>query len=89
MNVIVDASTLGIGFYHSQSRTGVSRVSEQLVTGLADQPFVQLSLAASTYLPETMRYTRKRFSERKIDFANRKKILEHRLLRITCSPFLL
>ncbi len=56
MNVILDASPLGIGFYHRQARTGISRVIEQLMMGLSRAEDVTLSLAAPTHLPETMRY---------------------------------
>lgn len=56
MNVILDASPLGIGFYHRQARTGISRVIEQLLTGLSGADDVTLTLAAPTHLPETMRY---------------------------------
>lgn len=41
--------------------------------GLAEQASLHLSIAASAYLPETMRYARKQFSGKQIDFANRKK----------------
>lgn len=58
MNIILDATILGIGFYHRQAQTGVGRVAEQLMTGLWHASDVNLSLAASTHLPETIRYAR-------------------------------
>jgi hypothetical protein len=57
MNIILDASPLGIGFYHRQARTGISRVIEQLVFGMYQAKEIKLSLAAPTHLPETMRYS--------------------------------
>ena len=62
VNIILDASPLGIGLYHRQARTGISRVIEQLVAGLRRSPDCQLSLAAPTHLPETMRYVADNFS---------------------------
>lgn len=56
MNVILDASLLGMGFYHPRARTGVSRVAEHLLEGLRHNPEVDLWLAAPTHLAETMRY---------------------------------
>ncbi|WP_128543132.1 glycosyltransferase family 4 protein [Larkinella soli] len=64
MNIIVDASPLGIGFYHRQAKTGVSRVAEQLVKGLAGSEKVRLSLAAPTHVAETQRYVRTTFGDR-------------------------
>jgi glycosyltransferase involved in cell wall biosynthesis len=61
VNVILDASPLGIGFYHRRARTGISRVIEQLVAGLRRSPDCELSLAAPTHLPETMRYVADNF----------------------------
>lgn len=57
-NVILDISPLGLGFYHRQARTGISRVIEKLLMGLHNNPAVALSLAAPTNLSETMRYAR-------------------------------
>ena len=70
MNVILDASPLGIGFYHRQARTGVSRVIEQLVSGMQQADDVNLILAASTHIAETMRYSKSVFSENMPAFAN-------------------
>ncbi|RRB04303.1 glycosyltransferase family 1 protein [Larkinella rosea] len=61
LNVIIDASLPGIGFYHRQAKTGVSRVAEQLVKGLLESKDVQLSLAAPTHQAETLRYARETF----------------------------
>lgn len=70
MNVILDASPLGMGFYHRQARTGVSRVIEQLVNGLHCAPELDLMLAAPTHIAETMRYTQSTFSKNTPVFAN-------------------
>ena len=70
MNVILDASPLGIGFYHRQAQTGVSRVVEQLVRGLQRDSTVKLSLAAPTHLAETMRYARTAFGAAVPPFVN-------------------
>lgn len=71
MNVILDASVLGIGFYYRRSQTGVSRVAERLMTGLWGADDVSLSLAASTHLSETMRYARAVFGNTGPAFVNR------------------
>ena len=70
MNVILDASPLGIGFYHRQAQTGVSRVVEKLVTGLHQAAGVDLFLAAPTHLPETMRYAAETFGNATPSFVN-------------------
>lgn len=61
MNVLLDASLLGIGYYHPQARTGIGRIVEQLLSGLHAAPDVTLSLAAPTHLAETMRYVADHF----------------------------
>jgi len=71
LNVILDVSMLGIGFYHRQAKTGVSRVAEQLLDGLWQTDDIQLSLAAPTHLPETMRYARAHFGPSGPTFVNR------------------
>lgn len=71
MNIILDAGLLGIGFYHRQAQTGVGRVVEQLMTGLWQAEDVNLSLAASSHLPETMRYARVMFGPSRPSFVNR------------------
>lgn len=71
MNVTLDASPLGIGYYHSLSKTGVSRVVEQLVMGLGRTNAVSLALAAPTHLPETMRYAESVFTGKAVRFMNR------------------
>ena len=71
MNIILDATVLGIGFYHRQAQTGVGRVAEQLITGLWTANGVTLSLAASTHLPETMRYARALLGDAGPAFVNR------------------
>ena len=71
MNIILDASVLGIGFYHRQAQTGVGRVAEQLITGLWTVNGVTLSLAASTHLPETIRYARALLGDAGPAFVNR------------------
>lgn len=70
MNIILDASPLGIGFYHRQAQTGVSRVVEQLVVGLQQAKDANLSLAAPTHLAETMRYARTTFGTASPHFVN-------------------
>lgn len=70
MNIILDASPLGIGFYHRQARTGISRVVEQLVAGLQRADDVTLLLAAPTHLTETMRYAEVAFGPQVPAFAN-------------------
>ncbi|GAB4026814.1 glycosyltransferase family 4 protein [Spirosoma koreense] len=71
MNIILDASLLGIGFYHRQAQTGVNRVVDQLMTGLWWHDEVHLSLAASSHLSETMRYVRTVFGRSRPEFVNR------------------
>ncbi|KAA9355145.1 glycosyltransferase family 4 protein [Larkinella humicola] len=71
MNVIIDASLPGIGFYHRQAKTGVSRVAEQLVKGLLASEQVQLSLAAPTNQAETLRYARETFGTQAPPLINR------------------
>ena len=71
VNVILDASVLGIGFYYRQSQTGVSRVMERLILGLWETDGVTMSLAASTHLPETMRYAHTLFGSAGPAFVNR------------------
>jgi glycosyltransferase involved in cell wall biosynthesis len=70
VNIILDASPLGIGFYHRQARTGISRVVEQLVAGLQQADGVNLLLAAPTHLAETMRYAQTAFGNQTPSFAN-------------------
>jgi glycosyltransferase involved in cell wall biosynthesis len=71
VNIILDASVLGIGYYHRQAQTGIGRVSERLMTGLWKTNDVSLSLAASSHLPETMRYARATLGSAGPDFVNR------------------
>lgn len=70
MNLILDASPLGMGFYHRQARTGISRVVEQLVTGMHSSNDITLMLAAPTHLAETMRYSYSAFGNELPAFAN-------------------
>ncbi|MFD2936673.1 glycosyltransferase family 4 protein [Spirosoma flavum] len=70
MNIILDASPLGIGFYHRQARTGISRVIEQLVIGLHHSNEINLMLAAPTHLTETMRYSHSVFNGNAPVFVN-------------------
>ncbi|QJD80796.1 glycosyltransferase family 4 protein [Spirosoma rhododendri] len=88
MNITVDASPLGIGFYHRQAQTGVSRVVEKLVAGLHRDPSVRLTLAAPTHLSGTMRYADTTFGAQAPPFVNRP--VEQRLARVEnglLSPF--
>ena len=70
MNLILDASPLGIGFYHRQARTGISRVVEQLIAGIQQADGLELMLAAPTHLAETMRYAQTMFGVNAPPFAN-------------------
>lgn len=86
MNVLLDVSLLGIGYYHPQARTGVNRVVEQLLSGLSSSPDVALSVAAPTHLAETMRYVAETFGSNAPPFVNsagaqRAARLENALLR--------
>lgn len=86
MQVILDSSPLGLGFYHRQAQTGISRVVEHLVTGLWQSPDVSLRLAATTHLAETMRYAQDAFGKAAPLFVNRpveqrRARLENALLR--------
>ncbi|MCY7357173.1 MAG: glycosyltransferase family 4 protein [Rudanella sp.] len=56
MNLLLDASPLGIGFYHPEAKTGVSRVVEELVRGLWESKEVNLSVVAPSHVSETQRY---------------------------------
>ncbi len=80
MNIILDASPLGIGFYHKRARTGVSRVIEQLVSGMQLSNEVNLLLAAPTHLAETMRYSNSVFNGHAPAFANAS--MEQRLAKV-------
>ncbi|UHG92655.1 glycosyltransferase family 4 protein [Spirosoma oryzicola] len=70
MNIILDASPLGIGFYHRQAQTGISRVVEQLLAGLQRADDVELQLAAPTHLAETMRFAQLSFGQSAPPFVN-------------------
>lgn len=70
-NVVLDISPLGLGFYHRQARTGISRVIEKLLFGLHQHPEVQLSLAAPANLSETMRYANSAIPVKTPGFINR------------------
>lgn len=71
MDVTIDASPLGIGFYHRQAKTGISRIVEKLVAGLHQQPDITLTLAAQTHLSGTMRYAATTFGPAAPTFVNR------------------
>lgn len=71
LDIVFDASLLGIGHFHPQARTGVNRVAEHLVRGLADSPDVSLSLAAPTHLSETLRWVEDVLPGYNLPFANR------------------
>ena len=71
MDIVFDASLLGLGHFHPQARTGVNRVAEHLVRGLADSPDVMLSLAAPTHLSETLRWVEDVMPNYNLPFANR------------------
>lgn len=71
MNIVFDASLLGLGHFHPQARTGVNRLAEHLVRGLADSPDVMLSLAAPTHLSETLRWVEDVMPNYNLPFANR------------------
>lgn len=61
MNLLLDASPLGIGFYHPEAKTGVSRVVEELVRGLWESKEINLSLVAPSHVSETQRYVHSLF----------------------------
>lgn len=71
MNIVFDASLLGIGHFHPQARTGVNRLAEHLVRGLAHSPDVSLSLAAPSHLSETLRWVEDVMPTHNLPFANR------------------
>ena len=71
MNIVFDASLLGIGHFHPQARTGVNRLAEHLVRGLAHSPDVSLSLAAPSHLSETLRWVEDVMPDHNLPFANR------------------
>lgn len=71
LDIVFDASLLGLGHFHPQARTGVNRVAEHLVRGLADSPDVALSLAAPTHLSETLRWVEDVLPGYTLPFANR------------------
>jgi glycosyltransferase involved in cell wall biosynthesis len=71
LDIVFDASLLGLGHFHPQARTGVNRLAEQLVRGLADSPDVTLSLAAPTHLSETLRWVDDVMPAYNLPFANR------------------
>jgi glycosyltransferase involved in cell wall biosynthesis len=54
MNIALDISTLGMGFYHEKSRTGVFRVVEQLAIGLQKEPDLNLFYACEDNLPDSL-----------------------------------
>ena len=70
MTVALDVSLLGMGLYHNRSRTGISRVVETLLTGLYDEPDVDLLLAASSNLSASMRYAQRAFPVHTPTFIN-------------------
>ncbi|WP_246202460.1 glycosyltransferase family 4 protein [Spirosoma agri] len=60
-----------MGYYYRKSRTGVSRVAERLLMGLWQREDVHLKLAASSHLPEAMRYAHSIFGKKEPVFINR------------------
>lgn len=86
IRTILDINMLGMGLYYQKSRTGVSRVAEQLLMGLWQAKEVSLRLAASSHLPESMRYAYHQFGKKEAIFLNRRiekgpALLENELLR--------
>ncbi len=61
LNILLDASPLGIGFYYPEAKTGVSRVVEELVRGLEQSKEVNISLVAPSHVSETQRYIQSMF----------------------------
>src|SRR6218665_589258 len=57
--VVVDASVLGLGYFHEQSRTGIYRVAENLVKGLSKGNAAEVAIASTEHLPETIAYLKK------------------------------
>jgi glycosyltransferase involved in cell wall biosynthesis len=63
LDLLLDASPLGIGFYHPEAKTGVSRVVEELMRGLWESKEVNLSLVAPSHVAETQRYVHALFGK--------------------------
>jgi len=70
LNLLLDASPLGIGFYHPEAKTGVSRVVEELVRGLEQSSEVNLLLVAPSHVSETQRYIQSMFGKEGPALAN-------------------
>ena len=54
--VVLDGAVLGLGYFNQQSRTGIYRVAENLMSGLYRNPAIQLAMTGSQHLPEIMAY---------------------------------
>jgi glycosyltransferase involved in cell wall biosynthesis len=73
--VVLDGSVLGLGYFHEQSRTGVYRVAENLLKGLAESHAVQLAVANTHHLPEIIAYLNNCYTNTRIPIANTSKDL--------------
>ncbi|WP_337044526.1 glycosyltransferase family 4 protein [Emticicia sp. 17c] len=72
-NVILDTSVLGLGYFHEQSRTGIYRVVENLLKGLAGHSDIDLALASVEHLPETIAYIKKYYPNHRFPIVNKSK----------------
>lgn len=75
--VVLDGSVLGLGFFHEQSRTGVYRVAENLLKGLAESSTIQLTVANTHHLPETIAYLDSFYTKTPVLIANKPEDLKY------------
>jgi glycosyltransferase involved in cell wall biosynthesis len=73
MNIALDISTLGMGYYHEKSRTGVFRVVEQLAIGLQNQKELNLFYACEDNLPDSLLMLNELKPSTKFDFLHSNK----------------
>lgn len=59
INVIFDVDLLGLGHVHAQARTGVYRVTEELLKRFIVHPKLNLYLASPNYLYDSVAYLKK------------------------------
>ncbi len=69
--VILDASVIGLSYYHETARTGIFRVAEELFKGLNDSSEIELSLGNVEHLPEMLKYLKKYYPETHFNFVNK------------------
>lgn len=70
MKLIFDASVLGLGVYSSAARTGIYRVTLQILKGLTQQKNIEIGIAAVENLPETLQFLRINFPANKFQLLN-------------------